>query len=346
MSIRPPWTQKYDVLKDYVTSNPEIHIDMSEVSIPEHLRDEFYILFDDVRNAVVAAHYGSLPFEVDTLRRNFIQSEKEISDLLGLERIELPVDLSSFLHNPKEGLARSLFNRMFEMVQGKVSPDDFERVVHSDLTAITSELFRLGYELWAALTLIRLLEPDGSFGVELDEDYEPFVTEFEGIAFGRQFHHNTKRIPEFILHSGKLNKHIAVKMPLAREVDTYYFPYGRRKGLKKLTGDTSHVLDSRVMFLSIVQDLKKIPVFANLYACTVESPDLTIEFLTEQDLTDPEAVLRVKKRVDIMKPRLGGNIIVMNPELESDIVKSVENIDVFSTGIDPLKLQGVINRLA
>ena len=346
MSIQPQWTQKYNVLKDYFTSNPEIHIDVSEVSIPEHLRDEFYVHFDNVRNAVVEAHYGSLPFDVDTLCSNYIQSEKELTDLLGVGHIELPVDLSSFLHNPKEGLTRSLFSRMFEMVQGKISPDDFEQMVYSDLTAITSELFRLGYEPWAALTLIRLLEPDGSFGVELDEDFEPLVTEFEGIAFGRQFHHNTKRIPEFILHSGKLNKHIAVKMPLAREVDTYYFPYGRRKGLKRLTGDTSHVLDSRVMFLSIVQDLKEIPVFADLYACTVESPDLTIEFLTEQDLTDSDAVLRVKKRVDIMKPRLGSNIVVMNPESESDIVKSVENIDVFPTGLDPLKLQGVINKLA
>jgi hypothetical protein len=345
MNIRPHWTQKYNVLKDYIKKNPEIHIDTSEVSIPEHLRDEFYIHFDDVRNAVVEAHYGSLPLEVDALRRNYSQSEKEIVDLLGVERIELPVDLSSFLHNPKEGLVRGLFNRLFEMVQGKITVDDFERMAHSDLNAIAAELFRLGYEPWAALALIRLLDPDEVFGVELDEDYEPFVVDLKEIAFGRQFHHTTKRIPELILRSEKLDSHIAVKMPLAREVDTYYFPYKRPSRSKKRTGDTSHVLDSRVMFLSIVPELKKIPVFADFYACTIESPDLTVEFLTEQDLGNSDVVAQVQKRVDIMKPRLGGSIVVMNPEPESDIVKPMGNTDVFSVGLDPLKLYGVINKL-
>lgn len=346
MSVRPQWMQKYDVLKDYVTANPGIHIDMSEVSIPEHLRDEFYIHFDDVRNAVVDAHYGSLPFEVDTLRRNYTRSEKEIADLLGVERIELPVDLSSFLHNPKKGLARGLFHRLFEMVQGKITEDDFERTAYSDLTAITAELFRLGYEPWAALTLIRLLDPDEAFGVGLDEDYEPFVMELKEIAFGRQFHHTTKRIPELILRSEKLDRHIAVKMPLAREVDTYYFPYKRPSKSKKHTGDTSHVLDSRVMFLSIVPDLKNIPVFADYHACTVESPDLTVEFLRKEDLSNPDAVVQVQKRVDFMKPRLGGHIVVMNPEPESDNVKTMGNIDIFSIGLDPHKLHWVINKLA
>ena len=244
MSIQPQWKQKYDVLKNYIKTNPEIHIDMSEVSIPEHLRDKFYILFDDVRNAVIEAHYDSLPLELDTLCGNYIQSEKSLTELLGLERFEVPKDLSSFLHNPKEGLARVLYNRLFEVVQGKITTDDFDRIANSELTPTSEELFRLGYESWAALTLIRLLEPDRAFGVELDEDYEPFVVELEEIAFGRQFHHPAKRIPEFILHSKKLDRHVAVKMPLAREMDNYTIKS------KKHTGDTSYVLDSRVMFLS------------------------------------------------------------------------------------------------
>ena len=65
MNIRPQWKQKYNLLKDYVEANPEIHIDVSEISIPEHLRDEFYKHFDDVRNAVVLRRYDSLPFGVD-----------------------------------------------------------------------------------------------------------------------------------------------------------------------------------------------------------------------------------------------------------------------------------------
>jgi hypothetical protein len=346
MSRRSQWKQKYDVLKDYVAANSEIHIDMSEVSIPEHLRDGFYEHFDDVRNAVVEAHYGSLSLGMDALRENYVHTEKKIAERLGLERIELPVDLSSFLHNPREGLVRRLFNPLFDVVQEKITVDDFERMAYSDLTSTATELFRLGYESWAALALIHSLEPDAAFGVELNEDDEPFVVELKEIAFGRQFHHTAKRIPEFVLRSKKLGRHIAVKMPLASEVDTYYFPYKRPTKSKKRTGDTSFVLDSRVMFLSIVSDLKNIPVFADFYACTVESPDLMVEFLTEQDLANSDAALRVQKRVDIMKPRLGGRIVVMNPEFDTDTVKPMANIDIFPVGLDPSKIHSMINKLA
>jgi hypothetical protein len=340
MTIQPQWKQKYDVLQDYVAANPEIHIDMSEISIPEHLRDTFYKHFDDVRNAVVEARYGSLPPEVDALRRNYIQSEKELTELMGLELIKLPVDLLSFLHNPKEGLARGLYNRLFEMVQGKITTDDFERMADSDLTATAEGLFQLGYESWAGLTLIRLLEPDGAFGVELNENYEPFVVTLEEIAFGRQFHHTAKRIPEFILHSKKLDRHIAVKMPLAREVDNYHIKS------KKHTGDTSYVLDSRVMFLAIVRDLEQIPVFADVHARTIKGPDLMVEFLTEQDLSNEDVIVQVQRRVEMMKPRLGSSVVVMNPKPDSDIVKPAGNIDTFSVGLDPLKLQPIIDKLA
>jgi hypothetical protein len=340
MTIQPQWKQKYDVLQDYVAANPEIHIDMSEISIPEHLRDTFYKHFDDVRNAVVEARYGSLPPEVDALRRNYIQSEKELTELMGLELIKLPVDLLSFLHNPKAGLARGLYNRLFEMVQGKITTDDFERMADSDLTATAEGLFQLGYESWAGLTLIRLLEPDGAFGVELNENDEPFVVTLEEIAFGRQFHHTAKRIPEFILHSKKLDRHIAVKMPLAREVDNYHIKS------KKHTGDTSYVLDSRVMFLAIVRDLEQIPVFADVHARTIKGPDLMVEFLTEQDLSNEDIIVQVQRRVEMMKPRLGSSVVVMNPKPDSDIVKPAGNIDTFSVGLDPLKLQPIIDKLA
>jgi hypothetical protein len=340
MNSQPQWKRKYEVLQDFAAANPEIHIDRSEISIPEHLRDEYYQHFDDVRNAIVEARYGSLPPEVDALRRNYVQSEKELTELIGLERIELPVDLSSFLHSPKEGLARGLYNRLFEMVQGKITVDDFERMADSDLTATAEGLFRLGYESWAALTLIRLLEPDRAFGVELDENDEPFVVELEEIAFGRQFHHTAKRIPEFILHSRILDRHIAVKMPLTSEVDSYCIKS------KKHTGDTSYVLDSRVMFLSIVPDLKKIPVFADIRARTIQGPDLMIEFLAELDLANEDVMVQVQKRVEMMKPRLGGSIVVMDPEPDSDMVKPAGNIDALSVGLDPLKLQLVIDKLA
>ncbi|MFC1839540.1 hypothetical protein ACFL1N_08165 [Thermodesulfobacteriota bacterium] len=347
MSIQPQWKQKYDGLKDYVAANPEIHIDSNELSIPEHLRAGFYERFDDIRNSFVDTVFTSLPFEMNSLCENYTWVEKEITDSLELKRIDLPVDLSSFLHNPKESLTRGIFNRLFEMVQGKISLEDFEQMAGYDLTVTASELFRLGYESWAALSISLLLEPDQAFSVSLDEDFDPVVSELEEIAFGRQFHHSAKRIPEFILHSKKLDSYVAVKMPLVKEIGSYYLPYElpTKKLLRDHTGDTSSVLDYRVLFLSIFQDLNKIPVFADLFKREINGPELMVEFLTEQDLSDKDEITQIQNRLNIMKPGKGSSIVLINSEPDSGINKPVEDIDIFKVGLDTPKLHQVIDKL-
>jgi len=340
------WRQEYDNLKNFTAAHPEIQISRSEISIPRELRDAFYRQFDVVRNTVVQERFASVPLDVESLSTNYTQDEKNVVERLGLDRIWVPTDLSDFLHDPKTGLTRVLYNRLFELVQGKITPEEVEQMADIDLTASIGDLFRLGYEPWAALALIRLLEPDQVFSVLLDEDLNPYLGELKEIAFGRQFHHVAMRIPEFVLHSGRLNRHIAVKMPLAREVETYYIPIEPPVKPRKRTGDTSYVLDSRVMFLSSVDDPDKIPVFADIHKRTIKSPDLMVEFLMKKDLEDPDAVLGYRKRVEIMKPGLGGCLVVMDPEEGADIEKPAENLDVIAAGIDPSRLTAVINKLA
>lgn len=339
------WKQEYDNLMDFTGAHPEIHIDASEISIPKEFRDDFYRQFDIVRNAVVEERFASLPLDVENLCRNYSREEKNLTERLGLDGIWIPADLLKFLHNPKVGLTRAIYNRLFELVQGKIIPEEFERMADADLTASIADLFRLGYEPWAALVLIRLLEPDRILSVELNEDYVPITGELKEIAFGRQFHHVAMRIPEFVVHSKKLNRHVAVKMPLAREVETYYIPIEPPVKPKKRTGDTSYVLDSRMMFLSFVDDLDKIPVFADIHKRTIKSPDLTVEFLMRHDFDDPDAIRGLRKRVEIMKPNLGGCILVMDPGENGDLAKPADNIELIAAGIDPSGLEAVIDKL-
>ncbi len=346
MSIKPEWKQKFDVLKDYISSNSEIYIDTNEISIPEHLRDRFYEYFDDIRNTFVEDFFASLPLDVDTLCENYNRAEKGLIDSLKLERIDLPVDLMSFLHNPREGMVRWLYNRLFEVIQEKISIEDFEQIAENDLVSTTAEMYRLGYETWAVFTLILSLEPDETCAVELDEEYNPITGELKEVAFGRQFNHSSKRIPEFVVHSKKLNSYVAVKVPLAREVDAYYLPHEiPKKMLRDRTGDTSYVLDSRILFLSVLKKLNDIPVYAEIAERKIESPDTVIEFLTEEDLKDTEKISQVQRRLKIMEPKLGGTIMVMNPGEESVIVTSPEGIDIFSVGFDKEKIQPVIEKL-
>ncbi len=344
MSTIPQWKNKLDILRDYIASNPEIYIDMREISIPEHLRDRFYEYFDDIRNTYVEDFFNSLPLDVDTLRDNYIQSEKESIKCLGIERIDLPVDLLSFLHNPREGMVRWLYNRLFELIQNKISMEEFEQMAENDLASTTAEMYRLGYEAWAVLALIVMLDPDEAWSVELNEDDAAIPGELKEIAFGRQFNHSVKRMPEFIVHSKKLDRFVAVKMPLAREVDAYYPPHEiPQKMFRDRTGDTSYVLDSRIVFLSMLDNMDKIPVYAEIHKRKIISPDMMIEFLTEQDLADTDKMSQILYRINFMKPKQGGTVVIMNPGAEP--VSVSEGIDLFSVGFEKAKLESIIDKL-
>ena len=346
MTLESQWKHKYGILKAFISSNPEIHIGGYEVYIPEAQRDKFYKYFDNVRMAIVESWSSSFTFDVYALSKNYIESENKLSKTLNCN-IQLPLDLSSFLHNPKEGMMRLIYNRLFELVQGKIPEDDFEWIVEGDLAADATAMFRIGCEAWVALALIILLEPDELLGIALDGDNRPLITEMREIAFGRQFHHPAKRIPEFILHSKKLNSHIAFKMPLASEVNSYDIPIEipTQRLLRNRNGDTSSVLDHRMIFLSVVPDLKKTPIYADIHKRTINGPDLTIEFLMEQDLSDSEIIGQVQNRVEIMKPRFGGNIVLMDPKSKSGSFKIMENIDAFSTGLEQSRLEPIIDKL-
>jgi hypothetical protein len=346
MGAIPRWKEKFVTLQDYIASNSEIYIDKNEISIPEHLREKFYVYFDDIRNTFVTDFFNSMPLDVDTLCNNYMHAEKEIMDSLKIDSVDLPVDLKSFLHNPREGMVRWLYNRLFEMIQKKITMDEFEKIAEIDMVSTTAAMYRLGYEAWATFTIVMLLEPDEAYSVELDDNYEPVTGKLMEIAFGRQFTHPTKRIPEFVIHSKKVDSYITVKMPLAKEVIAYYPPHEvPQKMMRDRTGDTSYVLDNRVMFLSIIKDLNSIPVYAEVHERRIKSPDIMIDFLTEQDLNDTERITQIKYRVQIMQPRLGGNIVIMNPGTETASFAKGSIFDVFSAGFEKIKLQPVIEKL-
>ncbi|MBN1905015.1 MAG: hypothetical protein JW927_07950 [Deltaproteobacteria bacterium] len=348
MDLKPEWRQKYDILKSFIESNPEISIGKWETSIPKSLRDEFYSRFDQVRNAFVKSWESRFFVDICALGKAYVEAEERLFKILALKKhIELQVDLATILHTPHEGMMRLIYDRLFELVQGKITENDFERVAQENLNQNALEMFRFGYELWAAISIMLLLDPDEIFRVSLDENDKPFVSELDQIVIGAQHHHAAKRIPEFILHSKRVNAYIAFKMPLRGEVDYYNLPteLPTQRMLRDRTGDTSMALADRMIFMSVIQDLNNIPVFAELHERKINSPDLTIEFLMENDFGDTKAVMQIQNRADIMKPRLGGNIVLMNQKSLSGNFKIKENLETFSVGIDSKLLQPIIDKL-
>ena len=339
------WKRQYKLLCDYISENPEIVLEKSEVSIPEDLRDEFYNRFDAVRRALVEDCFDTLPVDVEALRDHFIQTEKEIIGTLRLDRILMPTDLYSFLHNPNEGLIRVLYNRLFDVLQGKIDVDEFEKNAVNDLQSASAHLFRLGYEWWAALALIKQLDPDEAFAVDFDAEYKPILCELKEICFGRQAHHPTLRIPEFVIHSRRIDRYVAIKMALAREIDSFVVRFKPPVRPKKKTGDTSSALDSRVMVLFFLPSTEKIPVLADIYECTLHNPDWMVECVTVNEYTDASALDEVERHLNLLKPKLGTCLLLFSDEDEEELKRIPENIKPIAAGFDQSKLQSAIDEL-
>ena len=89
-------------------------------------------------------HYSSLSVDFNSLCENYLRIEKEITGLLGLEGIAMPMDLFSFVHTPKDGLMRILYNRTFDLLQGKTAVEAFEEQAVNDLGSVAAELYPVG----------------------------------------------------------------------------------------------------------------------------------------------------------------------------------------------------------
>ena len=340
------WEKEYIKLREYISAHAEIVLKKNEISIPQPLRDEFYRLFDEVRRAVAAEHLNSLPVKARTLSEQYARVEKEATGLLGVEKIEMPVDLHIFLHNPEEGLIRPVYTPLFDMLQGKISEEEFTQLASAHITSFAKELFRLGYERWAGLELVKLLEPEEAFFVDLDEDFKPYLCKLETVSFGRQSHHPTMRIPEFVVRSRRFNTLVAIKMALSVEIDEYYVQFKPPVRPKKRTGDTSFALDSRVVLLSFLENEKKIPVYADIFECTRTSPDWLVEYVDGDMLGDPDAFQRVSRHLEILNPKFGCSLIVLGdaPELAADMIP--EKVNLVVADFDSTRLETALNVLS
>jgi len=337
--------KEYQILSDFIKSHPQIVINKSEISIPSEVREEFYRLFDDVRRAVVDEHFANLPIDPVVLSEHYLRIEQEIVNRLGLERIAMPVDLASFLRNPREGLTRVLYTKLFDLLQGKMELADFEQQAEQDLKSAASDLYRLGYEMWAALALINMLDPDQGFFVDLDADYKPVLAELKEIAFGRQAHHPTIRIPEFVIRSRRLDQYVAVKMAMTREISSFIVPYTPPVRPRKKTGDTSQALDSRVMLLYLNVTPEDIPVVAEIYDRKLTCPDFMIEFITEGEFNDPASLSEVRGRLEMMNPKLGMGLLLIGTEPAEKPEGIADNMHVVAAGFDSSRMEPLLERL-
>jgi len=165
------WQNSFAQLQGFIKDNPSAEITENCISIPSDVRPEFYRLFDAVRTDFLKDNFPSSLEKGYELSRGFAKVYQEAIAASGLESIGVRASLNWFLQDPVNGLMRSLFDPLFNLIRGKLSEQAFTDSTIKLIDDTFSAYFREGYERWVVLGLMSRLQPDKNY-----------------MAFSRDFH--------------------------------------------------------------------------------------------------------------------------------------------------------------
>ena len=150
--------EAYAGLTGFIAKHPEIEIGDSVTSIPEHVRPDFYELFNGARDAFVRDRFPAQLDRAEILKREVDKAAEEASGWMSLEDPPTVNPLRRFLQNPTDCLIRELFDPLFELLKGRKTIDEIEKTVSPGIEGLFAAVFRGGYEKWAVFSLLNLLE--------------------------------------------------------------------------------------------------------------------------------------------------------------------------------------------
>ena len=378
------WRQLYKELTYFVAAHPEIKLGKEIIEIPENFRPEFYRLFDAVRAEFVEEKSSDFVNQALSLSKNYIVVEQDVIETLALSEVSLSGPLRWFLDDPIDGLKRNLFDPLFDLVRGRMNIDKFETMGSESIGIPQGELYRLGYQYWLMLSLIKMLEPESLYtvnvldiGADFSHDKARALTNAEEsvpppekakkLSLMHRFGFSTFVVPDFIFHSAKINRYVAARTELKEATWTANNASKVRKWnpldptIASIPGLIPVYVADNPIDISLVNDAKKI--------CR---PDLVIECKEQKDWYTKEGLEKVKLHHDSLKPRLGTYVVSREPvpeqafrELMSEQVTQEsmpkhiveeptsggeaetwgEDIQILTVGFDQTKLGSVISAL-
>jgi hypothetical protein len=349
------WLVDYQGLIQFIGSHPEIKIEPASMVIPSEVRPEFYRLFDATRLAIVHDSVPELLFQAEILSRNYSTTEKSVRDRLELSDITLPNPLGWFLRDPAEGLMRELFDPLFDLLKGKVDIKSFQDDVSARLRKTGADLYGQGYDKWLALSLILLLDSDKSFQVAVrrpaehrewtviransSEEIVPEPRGSDKISFVH-LPENIFNVPDFIVHSNRLDKYVSFRGGLSSAVAAAFRPSERREWLpiaEPLYSESNPLLvylDDDLSSINLVADAKRI--------CRPNLIILPANSLSQQ----PQAGWLEQAAFwhDTLNPSSGTYII--GQHLQATAANLPGGVRLLDSGFDVQELETIVEKLA
>jgi hypothetical protein len=326
------WQSGYAKLSAYVSAHTEIQITPAVTSIPAEVRPEFYRLFDAIRfdyvkEAIAPALQDAteLGFEYYKAKAAFIDSFKVA--------VEIPAPLEWFLQDPVDGLARRIFEPLFNLVNGTTDTNRFEQSANRIIQESTKDFTERAYRHWVTLSLLRLLKPKRFFSVPVhDERVEPDLSQ-ASIRHGRMrldvpaldkfekleldsSEYIPLLVPKMIVESDAIGSFAALRTPFFRvyfagidlhdhvkggewqRIDGLEYKFGKLR----LWPDLGLYADSDPDNLRVMMDLDE-----------VMRPDVTVEVRETADWYRGDGIDVLKRHFAVMHPRRGDFIVCRKP---------------------------------
>jgi len=347
------WHKYYGELKAFIQDHAGVIIQENLITIDEDVRPLFYKQFNKVRSAFLGENFSEWLDESGFLATKYLKIEAYLLEELRLEEILMPVELQRFLNDPMQQVIRDLFDPLFELLQEKIEPEEFEERADQEVRESFKTLYQKGYIKWFVLSLIKNIDPEKAYEVPLPQPTsKQIIKHRDDIRQGIPFPQETRLlsfevgrrdillIPDFIIRSAALEKYVAFRTEIGKAMwrATYYSE--RREwfsiedmvekyGIAELKPDLLLYIDENLEDVSLVADSEKI--------CR---PDVIVFFLDQLEETGDSSVRKMEKirlAHEMLRPVRGTRVIAKHHVPESMLKELNEDIKVIHFGFDNLK---------
>ena len=320
------WPKAFEQLKEYIAENPSIEISDNCIAIPGDVRTEFYRLFDNVRVDFLRDNFPASLEKGYEMSKQFARVYAAAMAATGLESINVRAAVNWFLQDPVNGLMRSLFDPLFNLIRGRTTEEQFTSKSIQIVDDAFAEYFRDGYQRWAVLGLLSLMKPDRNFNIE-NHDYhtDPEMNE-GGMGAGVReeaideikeskkiiFDYSTLTafiVPRILIHSTRLESYVSIHTDFA---EAYWRARGKSEhvewlSIKEIKEEFGRSKLWPDLVISTSKQLEDLNLVADYH--WVARPDLIIEIQEEDGWYERGGLELAKRHVAELKPRLGCYIV-------------------------------------
>ena len=347
------WHAKYKDLERFIAEHPEIKIDSNRTRIPDSIRDEFYLYYDNVLKQFVHDSFPGLIAKAVILKDRYLSVEREISDLLCLNSISSRPPVRKFIHDPEEEIVNSNYYLFFDLLKSKITIGDLDVMAIRNIEKVSSSLLNSIYQQWVSFSLVKLLKASRLLQVRFNDisgygahrvgwvsGHTPIPKDSNDIFFNYK-HEVRFMVPDFIIFSKRINKYLSIRSEIIKPLVHATNLSNTREWFNLSAAE--HAIKNNQTFMYVGDEPEDISLVSD--ALKICRPDLILECRAQGNWYENEGLKRLILLNDALKPKLGTYIISMDPVSEQPLGRLDDGITLIEVGFNRDKLQPIVDTI-